>query len=44
MSESDKTARSEALARRAAEIADSKAASEIVILNMREATSPTPTS
>lgn len=41
MSESDKTARSEALARRVAELADSKAASEIVILNMRELVSYT---
>jgi ribosome-associated protein len=41
MSESDKTARSEALARRLAELADSKAASEIVILNMRELVSYT---
>jgi ribosome-associated protein len=41
MSESDKVARSEALARRVAELADSKAASEIVILNMRELVSYT---
>jgi ribosome-associated protein len=41
MSESDKTARSEVLARRVAELADSKAASEIVILNMRELVSYT---
>lgn len=41
MSESDKTARSEALARRLAELADSKAASEIVVLNMRELVSYT---
>jgi ribosome-associated protein len=41
MSESDKVARSEALARRLAELADSKAASEIVILNMRELVSYT---
>ena len=41
MSESDKTVRSEALARRVAELADSKAASEIVILNMRELVSYT---
>lgn len=41
MSESDKTARSEALARRLAELADSKAATEIVVLNMRELVSYT---
>jgi ribosome-associated protein len=41
VSESDKTAGSEALARRLAELADSKAASEIVILNMRELVSYT---
>jgi ribosome-associated protein len=41
VSESEKTARSEALARRLAELADSKAASEIVILNMRELVSYT---
>jgi len=41
VSESDKTARSEALARRLAELADSKAASEIVVLNMRELVSYT---
>jgi ribosome-associated protein len=41
MSESDKVARSEALARRLAELADSKAAGEIVILNMRELVSYT---
>jgi len=41
MSESDKVARSEALARRLAELADSKAAAEIVILNMRELVSYT---
>jgi ribosome-associated protein len=41
MSESDKVARSEALARRLAELADSKAASEIVVLNMRELVSYT---
>lgn len=41
MSESEKVARSEALARRLAELADSKAASEIVVLNMRELVSYT---
>jgi len=41
MSESEKAARSEALARRLAELADSKAASEIVVLNMRELVSYT---
>jgi ribosome-associated protein len=41
MSKNDKVARSEALARRLAELADSKAASEIVILNMRELVSYT---
>jgi ribosome-associated protein len=41
MSESEKVARSEALARRLAELADSKAASEIVALNMRELVSYT---
>lgn len=41
MSESDKTVRSEALARRIAELADSKAASEIVVLDMRELVSYT---
>jgi ribosome-associated protein len=41
MSESDKVVRSEALARRLAELADSKAASEIVVLNMRELVSYT---
>ena len=41
MSESDKVARSEALARRLAELADSKAASEIVVLDMRELVSYT---
>jgi ribosome-associated protein len=41
VSESDKTIRSEALARRLAELADSKAASEIVVLNMRELVSYT---
>ncbi len=35
MSESEKAAGSEALARRLAELADSKAASEIVVLDMR---------
>ena len=41
MSKSEKAARSEALAQRLAEIADSKAASEIVVLNMRELVSYT---
>jgi ribosome-associated protein len=41
MSESEKTVRSEALAQRLAELADSKAASEIVVLNMRELVSYT---
>jgi ribosome-associated protein len=41
MSESDKVARSEALARRLVELADSKAASEIVVLDMRELVSYT---
>jgi ribosome-associated protein len=41
VSESEKVARSEALARRLAEFADSKAASEIVVLNMRELVSYT---
>ena len=41
MSESDKAARSEALARRVAELADSKAASEIVALDMRKLVSYT---
>ena len=41
MSESEKLARSEALARRLAELADSKAANEIVVLNMRELVSYT---
>lgn len=41
MSESEKAVRSEALARRLAELADSKAASEIVVLNMRELVSYT---
>jgi ribosome-associated protein len=41
MTEGDKVARSEALARRLAELADAKAASEIVILNMRELVSYT---
>jgi ribosome-associated protein len=40
-SESEKAVRSEALARRLAELADSKAASEIVVLNMRELVSYT---
>jgi ribosome-associated protein len=38
---SERVARSEALARRLAELADSKAAGEIVILNMRELVSYT---
>ncbi len=41
MSESEKAARSEALARRLAELADSKAANEIVVLHMRELVSYT---
>lgn len=41
MSESEKAAGSEALARRLAELADSKAASEIVVLDMRELVSYT---
>lgn len=41
MSERDKVARSEALARRLAELADSKAAAEIVVLDMRELVSYT---
>ncbi|HUC08436.1 MAG TPA: ribosome silencing factor [Solirubrobacterales bacterium] len=41
MSESEKAVRSEALALRLAELADSKAASEIVVLNMRELVSYT---
>jgi ribosome-associated protein len=41
MTETDKVARSEALAQRLAELADSKAASEIVVLNMRELVSYT---
>jgi ribosome-associated protein len=41
MSESEKAVRSEALARRLAELADSKAASEIVVLDMRELVSYT---
>jgi len=41
VSESEKLARSEALARRLAELADSKAANEIVVLNMRELVSYT---
>jgi ribosome-associated protein len=41
MSESEKAARSEALAQRLAELADAKAASEIVVLNMRELVSYT---
>jgi ribosome-associated protein len=41
MSESDKGAGSEGLARRLAELADSKAASEIVVLDMRELVSYT---
>jgi ribosome-associated protein len=41
VSEVDKAARSDALARRLAELADSKAASEIVVLNMRELVSYT---
>jgi len=41
MSESDRTARGEGLARRLAELADSKAAGEIVILDMRELVSYT---
>jgi len=41
MSEGEKTVRSEALAQRLAELADSKAAGEIVVLNMRELVSYT---
>jgi ribosome-associated protein len=41
MSESERVARSEGLARRLAELADSKAASEIVVLSMRELVSYT---
>jgi ribosome-associated protein len=41
MSEGEKAARSEALSRRLAELADSKAASEIAVLNMRELVSYT---
>ncbi len=41
MSESEKAVRSEALAQRLAELADSKAASEIVVLKMRELVSYT---
>ena len=41
MSESEKACGSEALARRLAELADSKAASEIVVLDMRELVSYT---
>jgi len=41
VSESEKAVHSEALARRLAELADSKAAGEIVILNMRELVSYT---
>jgi ribosome-associated protein len=41
VSESEKVAGSEALARRLAELADSKAAGEIVVLNMRELVSYT---
>jgi ribosome-associated protein len=41
MSESEKAAGSEALAQRLAELADSKAASEIVVLSMRELVSYT---
>jgi ribosome-associated protein len=41
VSESEKAARSEALARRLAELADSKVASEIVVLDMRELVSYT---
>ncbi len=41
MSESEKAVRTEALARRLAELADSKAANEIVVLDMRELVSYT---
>jgi ribosome-associated protein len=41
VSESEKAVRSEALARRLAELADSKAANEIVVLDMRELVSYT---
>jgi ribosome-associated protein len=41
VSEGEKAARSEALARRLAELADSKVASEIVVLDMRELVSYT---